>query len=252
MIVGHRGVPTLHQENTVAGFRRAVELGLEAIELDVRLTRDQRAVVFHDASTLRLTGVRRAIAELSWDEISKLRVQPMLSVRGRAVRYERAEPIALLAEVLAEVGGAVAINIELKPRFFGDRVAEVVAADIAAAGAGARVMVSSFDPRKLREAGRADPALALGFCWNHSVFGGGRRLVDRLAAGGEVRAVGADLPLLHEASVRRMRAAGLAVGAHVAFPLGAAPTPRAEVERLLALGLDWIESDDPARLQQIV
>src|SRR5712664_3654422 len=33
LIVGHRGVPVLHQENTLAGFRRAVELGLDAIEL---------------------------------------------------------------------------------------------------------------------------------------------------------------------------------------------------------------------------
>ena len=33
LVVGHRGVPTLHQENTLAGFRRAVELGVPAIEL---------------------------------------------------------------------------------------------------------------------------------------------------------------------------------------------------------------------------
>jgi glycerophosphoryl diester phosphodiesterase len=194
--------------------------------------------------------VRRAIADLTWDEVSTLRVQPMLDVRGRAVRYERAEPIPLLAEVLAELGHAVAINIELKPRWFGDQLAEVVAAEIAAAGVGARVLVTSYDPRKLRDASRVDPALALGFCWNHSVFGGGRRLVDRLAASATVRAVGAELALVRDDSVRRMRAAGLAVGAHVAFPLGAPPTPRAELARLLALGLDWIETDDPERLQQ--
>ena len=56
VVVGHRGVPTLHQENTLAGFRRAVELGIPAVELDVRLTADHRAVVVHDYNLARLTG----------------------------------------------------------------------------------------------------------------------------------------------------------------------------------------------------
>ena len=49
LVVGHRGVPLLHQENTLAGFRRAVALGVPAVELDVRLTADRRAVCVHDA-----------------------------------------------------------------------------------------------------------------------------------------------------------------------------------------------------------
>ena len=43
IVVGHRGVPTLHQENTLAGFRRAIQLGIPAIELDVQLTKDIEA-----------------------------------------------------------------------------------------------------------------------------------------------------------------------------------------------------------------
>jgi hypothetical protein len=40
----------------------------------------------------------------------------------------------------------------------------------------------------------------------------------------------------------------MAVGAHVVFPLAGPATPDAELARLLSLGLDWIESDDPVRL----
>jgi glycerophosphoryl diester phosphodiesterase len=250
LIVGHRGVPTLHQENTLAGFTRAVALGLDAIELDVRLTRDGRAVVFHDANAVRMTGVRRAIADMSWDEVSRLRVQAVLATRGGAIRYPREERIPLLAEVLAEVGDDAAINIELKPRWFGDDVAAVVAADVAAAGLTARVLVTSYDPRKLRDARRADPALALGYCWNDSFFA---YVVDRVLAGTpRVCAVGADHRLVRDDTVRRLRASGVAVGAHVLFPLDGRPTSAGEVARLLALDLDWIESDDPARLQLLV
>ncbi len=252
LVVGHRGVPMLHQENTLAGFRRAVSLGLDAIELDVRLTRDGRAVVFHDATTSRMTGTRAAIAELTWEEVRRLPIRDELGTRRRALRYPQVERIPLLAEVLAEIGTAIAINIELKPRWFGDDVAAVVADEILAAGVGSNVLVTSYDPRKLRDASRADPSLALGYCWCSGVFGGGRRIVDRLLRASGVHAVGADHALMQPETVQRLRGVGQAVGAHVVFPLEGAPTPDAEIDRLRGLELDWIESDDPERLLRLV
>jgi glycerophosphoryl diester phosphodiesterase len=253
LVVGHRGVPLLHQENTLAGFQRAVALGLDAIELDVRLTRDGRAVAFHDSNVERMTGVRRGIADMTWDDVSALRVQPVIGIGSRSITYACEEPIPLLAEVLAVVGHAIAINIDLKPRWFGDDVAAVVAAEVAAAGLGHRVLLTSYDPRKLRDASRADPTLSLGYCWTSSLFGGGRRIVERFAAATPgVCAVGADHRRLGDDTVRRLRAAGLAVGAHVLFPLDGRSMPTAELARVLGLGLDWIESDDPVRLQQVI
>lgn len=252
LVVGHRGVPLLHQENTLAGFRRAVALGVDAIELDVRLTRDRRAVVFHDATASRMTGTRAAISDLTWDEVRQLQIRDELRTRRATLRYPQVERIPLLAEVLAEVGPSIAINIELKPRWFGDDVAAVVAAEILAAGVGSTVLVTSYDPRKLRDATRADPSLAVGYCWCSGVFGGGRRIVDRLLRASGVHAVGADHELMQPETVQRLRGVGQAVGAHVVFPLDGAPTPDGEIERLRALELDWIESDDPVRLQRTI
>lgn len=252
LVVGHRGVPLLHQENTLAGFRRAVELGVDAIELDVRLTRDRHAVVFHDATAYRMTGTRAAISDLTWDELRQLQIRDELRTRRATLRYPQVERIPLLAEVLAEVGRSIAINIELKPRWFGDDVAAVVADEILAAGGGSNVLVTSYDPRKLRDASRADPSLALGYCWCSGVFGGGRRIVDRLLRASGVHAVGADHELVQPETVQRLRGVGQAVGAHVVFPLDGAPTPEREIERLRALELDWIESDDPVRLQRVI
>jgi glycerophosphoryl diester phosphodiesterase len=270
LVVGHRGVQTLHQENTLSGFRRAVALGLDAIELDVRVTRDGHAVVFHDASLERLTGVRRAISDLTWDEVAALRIRSRIVVGVDALgsdviaRYEHDERISLLAEVLAEVGGRVAVNIDLKSRWLGGDVAGIVAAAIASAGVRERVLVTSFDPWTLRSIGRLDRELALGYCWEESTLGfaglSGRRLLNRLLdtnfAGRLLgtRAVGANHTLVGPETVRRLHRANVAIGAHVLFPIGSPhrSTSHAEAERLVELGVDWIESDDPERLQRIV
>jgi glycerophosphoryl diester phosphodiesterase len=46
-IVAHRGVATQYPENTIPAFLRAIELGADAVELDVRLTKDKIPVVYH-------------------------------------------------------------------------------------------------------------------------------------------------------------------------------------------------------------
>ena len=48
-VIGHRGAAGLLPENTLAGFKKAMELGVDTIELDVHLTSDNEAVVYHDS-----------------------------------------------------------------------------------------------------------------------------------------------------------------------------------------------------------
>jgi glycerophosphoryl diester phosphodiesterase len=55
-IIAHRGASRAERENTVAAFRRAVEMGADGVELDVRRTRDDVLVVHHDAYFLASNG----------------------------------------------------------------------------------------------------------------------------------------------------------------------------------------------------
>src|SRR4051812_14929099 len=69
LIMGHRGAMGHAPENTMASFRKAVELGVEAIELDVHLTSDGKLVVIHDETLDRTTDgqgpvVAKTLAEL--------------------------------------------------------------------------------------------------------------------------------------------------------------------------------------------
>jgi len=301
IIVGHRGLPHLHQENTLAGFRRAVELGIPAIELDVRVTADRRAVCFHDHNLKRLTGDPRNLVDLKWDELSRLRVRRELSMGVDSngdrvsIRYEREEPIPLLAEVLAEVGAAVVINVELKialPRWWQIDAAAIVAQVIADAKVEDRVIVTSFDPRMLMAARRAHPRLAVGFCFDDTMLDFASTVLDRLPAfpidldkhhhrprGHNARrvlnrilerditgwlfgtrVVGAEHTLVGRETVRSLHAQGVAIGTHTLFPLGSTTgkaiattaATLAEVKRLVALGVDWIETDDAERLQKLI
>lgn len=301
IVVGHRGVPARHQENTLAGFKRAVELGVPAIELDVQLTKDRRAVVLHDAHLRRLTGSPRHVWQLTWDELSKLRIRRELSmgvdVHGQPTiaHYEREERIPLLAEVLAEVAGKLAINIELKLNVLGwwqTEIARITAEEIRKAGAEDKVILTSFDPRKLRAVLAAYPRLATGFCFDDSMLDfaapflervphlraklslpadghirtNARRLLNRILETNLVgrllgtRVVGAEHTIVGSRTVTRLHAQGIAIGTHTLFPLGSTTgkpiSPSAvtaqEVERLVALGVDWIESDDPERLLAMI
>jgi glycerophosphoryl diester phosphodiesterase len=286
VVVGHRGVPKLHQENTLAGFRRAVALGIPAVELDVRLTRDGRAVVCHDSYLHRLTGTPRAVADMTWDEISRLRIRrelPMgIDIHGHRVitRYEREERISPLAEVLAEI--KLAINIELKLDIRGwwrDHVGAVVADEIAAAHATDRVIVTSFDPRKLRAAAAIHPDLAVGFCFDDTMLdfaepvlervpsrlrakltlpadshirSNARRLLNRLLDMHVIdrivkaRLVGAEHTLIGSRTVERLHAKGIAIGTHTLFPMGSTtdkPIPAAAMTEIEAKRLATLGVD---------
>ena len=298
IVVGHRGVPLLHQENTLAGFRRAVELGLPAVELDVRITADRRAVCVHDSNLDRLTGTARNVIDITWPELSRLRVRRELPMgrdaRGERVvaRYDREEPIALLEHVLDEVATALVINIELKiglPRWWQLEAAAIVGRVIADAKVQHRVIVTSFDPRMLVATRRVHRDIFVGFCFDDTMLNFAGAVLDRLPAlpveldqhhhhrghnarrllnrlletdiAGRLfgtRLVGADHTLIGHRTVGALHRQGVAIGTHTLFPIGAikpiASTAAtiAEVERLVELGVDWIETDDPQRLQALI
>jgi glycerophosphoryl diester phosphodiesterase len=290
----------LHQENTLAGFRRAIELGIPAVELDVRLTADRKAIVLHDHNLRRLTGSTFDVDHLAWDQIAKLRIRkelPMgLDLGGATLiqRYDREERIPLLAEVLAEIASKAAINVELKvdmPGWWGVEIGTVVAEVIRKAGVEDRVIVTSFDPRKLLAVARAHSAVAYGFCFDDTMLNFARPLLDRMSPLHDgarlpergIRAnahrmlnrlletnlvgrllgtklVGAEHTLVGQKTVRRLHERGTAIGTHTLFPLGSTTTkslsPAAyteeEVHRLVDIGVDWIETDDPERLQKLI
>ena len=71
LIIGHRGAKGIAPENSLSGFKKAVELGTDAVELDVHLSKDNQLVVFHDMDLKRLTGQKILIKQLTFRELKK-------------------------------------------------------------------------------------------------------------------------------------------------------------------------------------
>ncbi len=100
--IAHRGLfDEKIPENSLEAFDNAMEKNY-AIELDVQLTKDKQLVVFHDKTLERMTGDKRNLADVNYEELKNLKL------------LNTEETIPLLSEVLAQVDGRVPILIEIK------------------------------------------------------------------------------------------------------------------------------------------
>ncbi len=100
--IAHRGLYNKDvPENSLEAFRRALLKGY-AIELDVRMTKDEKIVVFHDSNTKRMTGIDKNVEESTYLELQELNLG------------DSKEKICLLEDVLLCVQGKVYLDIEIK------------------------------------------------------------------------------------------------------------------------------------------
>lgn len=96
-LCAHRGVMQLLPENSLASLREAVRLGAHMIEFDLRLSKDGELMVFHDQEVQRMTDGRGGIAELTVDELRRLRLR---CPRSGSLTEERIPTLAEAMEIL--------------------------------------------------------------------------------------------------------------------------------------------------------
>ena len=94
LIVGHRGAEALAPENTWAALQAGYEAGADLLELDVQVTRDGEAIVFHDFTLQPKLGDPRWVRDLAWGELQGLDVGSWFGPDFRGERIPR------LADVL--------------------------------------------------------------------------------------------------------------------------------------------------------
>jgi len=137
--IGHRGARAHEPENTLRGFKNAIELGVDAVEFDVRRTKDDKIVVIHDAEVDRTTDGKGLVNELTLEEIKRLSA-------------EKNEKIPALEEALDFLDKKVKVIIELKETGLEEKVLEA----IRERGLEKNVLIVSFIEealRKVREIG---------------------------------------------------------------------------------------------------
>lgn len=109
--VAHRACWEVAPENSIAAIDACVALGIDAIENDVRHTRDGVAVIMHDETVDRMTNGHGRVADLSWAELSRLRLRTRNGGAGAALTNER---VPTLDEYIAAAKDRVMIVYDVK------------------------------------------------------------------------------------------------------------------------------------------
>ena len=107
-IVAHRGVPTEAPENTIESFQLAVDLGADAIELDVRLTADHIPVVYHYFQLQEITSATGNIYNFTLDQLQNIEVFCKDNPSAKTGR------ISTLEEILEIFGGIIGLEIHVQ------------------------------------------------------------------------------------------------------------------------------------------
>ena len=234
----HRGASHDAPQNTLAAFRLAREMGADGVELDVQVSRDGEAVVIHDFTVDATTDGQGRVADKTLAELKELDAGSWFDERFAGQR------IPTLQEVIIEVGHQLLLNIELKTKGFGNPalVAEVVRL-IEDHNLVHRVIVSSFNPFALRRVKKLNHRIPTGLLYHfdlpaHLI----RALLVFLA---DPDALHPEKHLISQEYVDWARERGYRVNVWTV-------DEPAEMERLIALGVDGIITNRPDVLRGIL
>jgi len=244
-LYAHRGASAECPENTMPAFTRAVEIGVDALETDVHLTRDEQLIVAHDPTATRTTGAQVAWADLDLAGARRLDAGwGFVAADGTRPHAGKGVCVPTFEEVL-DAFPRMRINVDLK----GDRAVEIMLALIRRKRADDRVTLASFQLRTLvdiRRRGyggetslsRSEVASLLGLpamLWRQLPFTGTAAQVPTRA--GRIR-------FDRAAFIAKCHSIGLRVDFWTI-------DDRAEATRLLELGADGIITNDPRAIRPV-
>ncbi len=227
--VAHRGAGKLAPENTLAAFRLGATFGYRAFECDVKLSADGVPFLLHDATLERTTNGRGTGGLLPWSELTRL------DAGGWHSRTHAGEPMPSLEAIARYVQrNAFALNIEIKPTPGRERETGLAVGRACLAlwhGSSAPLLFSSFRPDALQGAKETAPniprALLIDTAW--------AGWFDMAQSLGCV-AVVSNHQIMDAVLMAQLRSAGMRAACYTV-------NEEADVQRLLALGVDSIITD---------
>jgi glycerophosphoryl diester phosphodiesterase len=233
-VVAHRGGSGYAPENTMAAFRRAVELGATFIETDLRMSRDAQLVAMHDAEVNRTTNGRGPVNQLTLAELRALDAGSWFGAEFAG------EHIPTLDEVLTFAREAdVVFYLELKSDATWG-VEHALVAALRKAREAARTVVLSFDPAILAAVHRLDASLMTGLV----VDSAARDVVSRATQVG-ARQLAPRSDRVTRDLVEQAHGQGLPVVTWTVNDPG-------RMRALIAAGVDGIMTDYPDRLREVL
>lgn len=224
LLIGHRGTPAYAAENTLSSFRKAVDFGLDMIELDIYVCATGELVVMHDDRINRTTNGKGFVFTKTLEELKTY------TVMGE-------DTIPTLKEVFDLLEGRIELNIELK----GQGTAKALSSFLDTYLPGSpwrkeQLLISSFDLQELAVCKELQPELRIG-----ALEGGVPLDIAGFAAPLKPWSLHFHLDYIRESIVREAHAAGYRVLVYtVDYP--------EDRLRLASMGVDGIFTNDPLRV----
>ena len=191
LVVAHRGASAEAAENSIEAFEKAIQIGSDLIEFDVRHTRDDRLIAFHDA-----TVDGRPVGQLTREEIQlQTGIKP-----------------PLLTDVLDLTRGHVGLDVELKESGYTDRVLKAVGERFEPE----RLVITSFIDSVVAESKSLMPSIKAGLLVGRDTPEHPLRVrLSELFPARRARACGADYVAMH---FRLAELGALSRAARAGFP----------------------------------
>lgn len=221
-IVGHRGAPGQAPENTLLSFERAMQIGVDWIEFDVRRSRDGVLVVIHDETVDRTTDGSGRVRDMGFSELERLDA-------GAGQR------IPSLQQVIDLAKGRVRMNIEIKERGIEEGVVNTIKKN----GIESQCMVSSFIYASIRRVKELCPGLVTAAIMDR-VPEDVEKCLDTLL-GVDTRILMLSKKIVTEPFIGEARRLGFALGIWNA-------DTTAEIERYAAMNPEYLCSNYPEML----
>jgi glycerophosphoryl diester phosphodiesterase len=233
-IIGHRGASGHAPENTMASFRRAVELGATFIETDLRLSRDARFVAIHDATLDRTTNGKGLVRDFTLEQLRGLDAGSWYDAKFAGERIPTIEEILDFAH-----DADVVFYLEVKQESAWGMHHGLVEA-LRKAKEAARAVVISFDPRLLEDVRRLDSTQMTGLLYEHA-------LANPIEAAKKVgaRQIEPRADLVTKEVVEAAHRADLQVAAWT-------ENEPEKMRALIAAGVNGIMTDFPDRLRDVI
>ena len=245
LVVAHRGSSHAVPEHTLAAYQQAIDEGADAVECDVRLTRDGHLVCVHDRRVDRTSSGRGLVSTLELAELSEL---DFVSWRAEAGEVPDTDDngvltLARLLELVLSASGRVTLHVETKhPTRYAGLVEQTLVRMLSGQGAiggNSQVTVMSFAPLGLRRIRLLAPELPTVLLIRSHTYGLWREGI--LPSGVRIAGPSIDTVRRHPRFVSRVKARGHRV--HV----WTVDDP-ADVDLVLDLGVDAIITNRPAEV----
>jgi glycerophosphoryl diester phosphodiesterase len=238
LVTAHRGFSGDAPENTLAAFRKAMDVGSDMMELDVRFSKDGQLVVIHDDTLDRTTNGRGKVSDSTLEELKQLDAGS-----GFAPQFS-GEQIPTLKEVLELAKGKIPVNIEIKDDSPGPYkitdLADRVLQEVKKSGMAEQVIFSSFYPSSLQRIKERDPRM-----WVALLFHRDWNSLGEVTGGRAFSVVNLRHSFLTREKIRRIHREGMKVNTYTV-------NSEEEMDRFIGWGIDGIITNHPDKLIQIL